>query len=218
MTGQGDEAAGGDTTEEGVLARDFLLRVGERIRALRIDREMTVQHLADLSGVSRRLLTQIEHGQANPSLVAVTRIARSLGTESTELIGDTGPAESPIERIPAERYSLVWTSPAGSSAYLLVSTPGVRTADLWSWTLAPGDTYSGLPDPSGSFELFHVTAGRLSIVTDGIEVTMAAGESGRLRSDRPYSYRNNGAEPAVFLRTVALASGTRVARSREQDR
>ncbi|ONM46781.1 helix-turn-helix domain-containing protein [Nocardia donostiensis] len=212
MTGDTNEAAGEDTTEEGVLARDFLLRVGERIRTIRIDRDMTVQHLADLSGVSRRLLTQIEHGQANPSLVAVTRIARSLGTEFTELIGDTGPAESAIERIPTDRYSLVWTSPAGSSAYLLVSTPGVRTADLWSWTLAPGDTYSGLPDPPGSFELFHITAGRLSVVADDVEVTMTAGESARLRSDRPYSYRNNGTEPAVFLRTVALAGGTRVAR------
>ncbi|MEU1980875.1 XRE family transcriptional regulator [Nocardia sp. NPDC019395] len=217
MAGDIDEAAGGNTTEEGVLTRDFLLRVGERIRAIRIDRDMTVQHLADLSGVSRRLLTQIEHGQANPSLVAVTRIARSLGTEFTELIGEAGPTEHAVERIPAERYSLVWTTPAGSSAHLLVSTPGVRTADLWTWTLAPGDVYNGLPDPPGSFELFHITSGRLSVAADGVEVTMTAGESARLRSDRPYSYRNSGTEPVVFLRTVALASGTRSARSRERE-
>ncbi|MFC8046403.1 helix-turn-helix domain-containing protein [Nocardia sp. NPDC057353] len=212
------ERTGEDTTAEGVLAQDFLLRVGARIRAVRIERDLTVQHLAELSGVSRRLLTQIEHGQANPSLVAVTRIARSLGTEFTELIGEAGPAESPIERIPADRYALVWTSPAGSSAHLLVSTLGVRTADLWSWTLVPGDSYSGLPDAPGSFELFHVTAGSLSVLADGVEVTMAAGESGRLRSDRPYSYRNHGTAPAVFLRTVALAGAARNARDPERPR
>ncbi|WP_084525691.1 helix-turn-helix domain-containing protein [Nocardia vaccinii] len=211
-------AGGDDTTGDGVLARDFLLRVGERIRATRIDRGLTVQHLADLSGVSRRLLTQIEHGQANPSLVAVTRIARSLGTEFTELIGAAGPAESAVERVPPERYSLVWTSPAGSSAHLLVSTTGVRTADLWSWTLSPGDSYRGLPDPLGSFELFHVTRGHLSVLADDVEVTMAAGESGRLRSDRPYSYHNHGTDPVVFLRTVALAGNTRTPRSRGDDR
>ncbi|MQY23126.1 helix-turn-helix domain-containing protein [Nocardia macrotermitis] len=213
-----DEVAGGDdTTGDGVLARDFLLRVGERIRGTRIERGLTVQHLADLSGVSRRLLTQIEHGQANPSLVAVTRIARSLGTEFTELIGDAGPAESAVERVPPERYSLVWTSPAGSSAHLLVSTTGVRTADLWSWILAPGDTYRGLPDPPGSFELFHITQGHLTVRADGAEVTMAAGESARLRSDRPYSYHNPAPTPVTFLRTVALAGNPRTPRPKPGD-
>ena len=215
MTGETDETAADNTTEEGVLARDFLLEVGERIRALRIDRDMTVQHLADLSQVSRRLLTQIEHGRANPSLVAITRIARSLGTEFTELLGESGPTEVPVERVPPERYSLVWTTPAGSSAHLLVATPGVRAADLWSWQLAPGDTYNGLADPPGSFELFHITAGRLTVTADELEITMNAGESGRLRSDRPYTYRNNGTQPCTFLRTVTLTSGARFTRSKK---
>ena len=63
---------------EGELARDFLLQVGARIRELRTSRSLTVQQLADDAGISRRLLTQIELGQANPSLVTVTRIARRL--------------------------------------------------------------------------------------------------------------------------------------------
>lgn len=177
-----------------------------------------MQHLADLSGVSRRLITQIEHGQANPSLVAVTRIARSPGTEFTEPIGDAGPAGSAVERVPPEKNSLIWTSPAGSSAHLLVSTTGMRTADLWPWTLSPGDSCRGLPDPPGSCELFHVTRGHLSVLADGVEVTMAAGESGRLRSDRPYGYHNHGAGPVVFLRTVALAGNTRTPRPGDHDR
>lgn len=194
-----------DSTEDGVLTRSFLNQVGSRIRSLRISREMTVQQLADRAEVSRRLLTQIEHGQANPSLVAVTRIARSLGTDFTELLSDALPGEAAIEVVPAEDHLLVWTSPAGSTAHLLVSTPGVRAADLWSWVLVPGDSYGGMPDPQGSFELFHVVSGELTLTADDQVVSIAEGESARLRSDRVYRYVNEGSVPTVFLRTVALA-------------
>ncbi|MDI9897453.1 XRE family transcriptional regulator [Rhodococcus sp. IEGM 1381] len=179
--------------------------MGSRIRSLRIARELTVQQLADQAEVSRRLLTQIEHGQANPSLVAVTRIARSLGTDFTELLSDTVPGEAAIEVVPAEEHLLVWTSPAGSSAHLLVSTPGVRAADLWSWMLMPGDSYGGMPDAQGSFELFHVTDGQLTLTADNEVAVIAAGESARLRSDRVYRYVNDGSVSVTFFRTVALA-------------
>ena len=77
--------AGAETAGE--LAHGFLTEVGSRIRALRAERSMTVQQLADRSQISRRLLTQIELGQANPSLVTITRIARQLGVDFTDLLG-----------------------------------------------------------------------------------------------------------------------------------
>ncbi|KQU47057.1 hypothetical protein ASG84_07935 [Rhodococcus sp. Leaf278] len=194
-----------DGAGDGELTREFLQQIGARIRVLRSRRSLTVQQLADLSDVSRRLLTQIEHGQANPSLVAVTRIARSLGTDFTELVGDSVPGDVAVERISASAHVLVWTSRLGSTAYLLVSTPGIRVADMWLWSLVSGDQYGGRPDSPGSAELFHVLTGELTVRADATEVVISAGESGRLRSDRVYQYINNGPKPVTFLRTVALA-------------
>ena len=91
-----ESAVPGNLTTGGELAQDFLSQVGANIRSLRTKRSLTVQQLADRSQISRRLLTQIELGQANPSLVAVTRIARQLGTKFTNLL-DKPPAETPIE-------------------------------------------------------------------------------------------------------------------------
>ena len=88
-------------------------------------------------------MTQIEHGQANPSLVTVTRIARQLDTEFTSTAG-TGSGPSPPSRCTcADEHMLVWTSDAGSTAHLLEATQS-RSADLWLWRLVPGDTYRGL--------------------------------------------------------------------------
>jgi extradiol dioxygenase family protein/transcriptional regulator with XRE-family HTH domain len=96
----------------GRLQDDFLTLVGSRIRDRRKLAGLTVQELADRAGISRRLLTQIEHGQANPSLVTVTGIARALGVDFTDLLDD-GPAESPVTVVGAAHHRLVWHSPGG---------------------------------------------------------------------------------------------------------
>jgi transcriptional regulator with XRE-family HTH domain len=189
-------------TTEGELARDFLSQVGARVRALRTDQRLTVQQLADRSQISRRLLTQIELGQANPSLVTVTRIARQLGTEFTTLL--EAPVESPLVVHPAGEHVLVWSSEAGSTAYFLEATEESRSADLWLWRLVPGDGYRGQADPARSQELFYVLAGALRITAGDQHVVVPAGASSRLRSDRPYSYANDGDVPAEFVRAVSL--------------
>jgi transcriptional regulator with XRE-family HTH domain len=162
------------------------------------------QQLADRSQISRRLLTQIELGQANPGLVAVTRIARQLGTDLTNLL-DKSPAETPIEVHAAGDHLLVWSTSAGSTAHLLVTTSESRSAHLWLWRLVPGDAYRGQADPARSQELFYILDGSLTLKADDQEVTVPAGASCRLRSDRVYSYRNAGRKPVRFLRTVSLA-------------
>ena len=191
-------------TGRGELASDFLAVVGTRIRELRTARSLTVQQLADRSQISRRLMTQIEHGQANPSLVTVTRIARQLDTEFTALL-EPSVAESAIQTHIRDEHMLVWTSDSGSTAHLLEATAS-RSADLWLWRLVPGDTYRGLADPAQSQELFYVVSGTLTLSTDDEEVTIGAGSSASLRSDRSYTYTNLGKTPAEFVRTVALSS------------
>jgi transcriptional regulator with XRE-family HTH domain len=200
-----DRAAGQDNlTGEGKLAQEFLSQIGANIRARRTQRSLTVQQLADRSQISRRLMTQIELGQANPSLVTVTRIARQLGTEFTDLLGNS-PANTSIEMHAPGGHLLVWSSDAGSTAHLLEATRDSRTVDLWLWRLLPGDSYRGQADPERSQELFYVLAGSLTLSADEQEVIVPAGGSSRLYSDRLYSYSNPGDVPVEFIRTVSLA-------------
>lgn len=189
---------------DGELDRAFLSDVGVRIRARRTELTLTVQELADRTQISRRLLTQIELGQANPGLVTVTKIARQLGTDFTTLLAEQRSDDAVQVTAQADQV-LVWSSDAGSTAHLLVATAGARAADLWRWTLMPGDVYQGRADPALSQELFLVIEGTLVLCVDGVEVSARAGASARLRSDRPYSYANPGQEAVTFVRTVALS-------------
>src|SRR5699024_6539564 len=72
IPGPGSDLAG--TPGEGMRPA-VVEQLGMRIRAARQDQDLSVGALAELSGVSRRMLTQIELGQANPSVSILDRVA-----------------------------------------------------------------------------------------------------------------------------------------------
>ena len=186
-----------------VATNNFLTRVGHRIRRLRKINEMTVQELADLSSVSRRLMTQIELGQANPSLTTVDRIARALGSDFAALSVDIAGVAEIVRVNPPGSESLIWSGAAGSRAWLLVATEARGGAELWRWVLSPGDVYTASPDPDGSEELFEVHSGTLTITTiEASDAHIISGGSARLKSDRQYAYENRCTEPVSFTRIV----------------
>ncbi|MGI5472867.1 helix-turn-helix domain-containing protein [Streptomyces sp. CA-132043] len=186
-------AVGSSATQE------FVTRIGGRIRALRKQRGWSVQQLAEASGVSRRMLTQIELGQANPSLATVDRVARALDTDFAALaLPADGAASAEVEG------TLVWRAPDGSKALLLAATEEPR-AELWRWTLAPGGHYAAEPDRPGAQEIHHVLSGRLTLALAPGPQELGPGQSAVIPTDQEYAYRNEGAEPAVFVRVVTGA-------------
>jgi transcriptional regulator with XRE-family HTH domain len=177
----------------------FVARVGGRIRALRKQRGWSVQRLADASGVSRRLLTDVELGNANPSLATVDRIAHALDTDFAAL------ALPEQERLPGPvDATLVWENASGSQAWLLGATESPRS-ELWRWTLAPGDRYDAEADQSGAQEVHHVLSGVLTLVLASGTQILAVGQTSVIASDRAYAYANDGTGAAVFMRLVAGA-------------
>jgi len=56
----------------------FLLEISKRIKEYRLEKRLTVQELADKSGVSKGLISQIENGRSIPSLPVLFSIIQSL--------------------------------------------------------------------------------------------------------------------------------------------
>jgi transcriptional regulator with XRE-family HTH domain len=182
----------------------FLERVGREVRRRRRSLDLTVQDLAERSGLSRAMLTQVELGHANPSLMTVDKLARALGVDFATLAGAADHNRVAIKG--PDEDVLVWSSPAGSTGRLRIAGSRQGGQELWEWIMVPGDEYAAEPDPTGSEELVLVREGTLTLVVDGDEYTVAAGSCARIGTDCRYGYRNHGDRPVHFVRTTRIAS------------
>ncbi|TKD06224.1 helix-turn-helix domain-containing protein [Polyangium fumosum] len=73
------------------------MKVGARIRALRKERGMSLQDLAEASATSKGHLSSIEHGLAAITIQTVGRIAHALGVPSLCVV--TFPEDGELDRI-----------------------------------------------------------------------------------------------------------------------
>ena len=68
------------------------MTLGERVKATRQARHMTLAALAGTSGLTKGFISQLERGRSNPSLESLRRIAASLGVTAQALMSDQGRA------------------------------------------------------------------------------------------------------------------------------
>lgn len=68
--------------------RDEILRLfGERLRELRTERNLSQEQLAELAGLDRNYIGQIERAERNVALVNIVRIAKALEVQPADLFG-----------------------------------------------------------------------------------------------------------------------------------
>lgn len=65
---------------------DRAIRIGERVRAARLERGMSVSDVAERAGMKRPNLSRLEHGHHEPSLETIERIAQALGVTVAQLV------------------------------------------------------------------------------------------------------------------------------------
>lgn len=167
------------------------------LKRLRQHAGFSQDRLAQASGVSRRMLVAIEAGDSNVSLSTLDRIAAALGVLLPDLIVDReAVAHSPV---------LAWQGKdLDSQAHLLQSAPASRLAELWQWSLAPGERYHSAAAPGEWREMVFVIDGVLTIALPGETITLAAGQSHAYRADGAFDFVNEGEGPLRFLRNVVI--------------
>jgi transcriptional regulator with XRE-family HTH domain len=69
-------------------------RIGSKIKALRLSRKKTLQEVADDTGFSPALISQVENNNVSPPIATLSRIARVLGVRVGYFFRDEGPEEA----------------------------------------------------------------------------------------------------------------------------
>ncbi len=177
----------------------ILSHLSDNVRRLRQAQGLSQQGLADRARLSRRMILAIENQGANVSLSNLDRLAAALGISLSDLIR---PADRPDNR---RIEAVAWRGSAMESQGVLLGTaPATREAELWLWSLGPGERYDSEAESGNWHEMLLVLEGRLAIESADGRQEIATGDFLIFSSAEPYVFANAGAGTVRFVRNVVL--------------
>jgi len=181
------------------------IHIGPRVRALREAMDLSLRDLAERSGVSAPMLSQVERGETSPTLQIASRIAAGLELRLSQLLRLDESGTVTIVRGNERRRG---GAPDRGHAFevLTAPLPGQR-AELSRHTLTAGARTGGAGDPPmhepGSREIALVESGSVVLDIDGERHDLVAGDCVTFDADLPHHFENPGPDDAALLAVVS---------------
>ena len=177
--------------------------VGANLRRLRTRRGLSLERLAQISGVSRAMLGQIELGQSAPTINVLWKIARALEVTFSALISARTQSGALVLRSADSKILTSKDRTFSSRALFPFDEP--RRVEFYELRLGAGATEAADAHPPGTSENLVLTAGELEIDVGGDTHRLEAGDSILFEADSPHAYRNPGRVEAVMYLVMTYA-------------
>ena len=186
---------------------DVHARLAARLRALRADRALTLDGLAERTGVSRSMISLVERGESSPTAAVLDRLAAGLGVTVAALFADQPrPDASPLARR-AEQGT--WRDPGTGYLRRNLSPPSYPSPIELVEVLLPAGSRVAYDTPAsartvGVSQQVWVLDGPLELTVDETTHRLGDGDCLAMRLGGPIAFHNPGDRTARYL--VALAS------------
>ncbi|WP_313810541.1 XRE family transcriptional regulator [Glutamicibacter sp.] len=177
------------------------------VKTARVSRSLTVEALAELSGVSRAMISKIERSEAQPTAVLLSKLATAFGVTLSELIVQ---AEGNQERVSRCRDQPVWTDPDTGYTRRAVSPTSSPSLELVEVVLSVGAEVS-YPRVAYQFtdQQIWVLSGKLRF-QEGQDVhDLAAGDCLQLGAAADCTFSNPGSRNCRYLVVLNKMKPTR---------
>jgi transcriptional regulator with XRE-family HTH domain len=170
-------------------------RLGETVRGLRSRQGLSLRTLATRAGFSPSFVSQIERGQASPSIASLERLAQALGVTLGEFFRPVATAR--VTRL-GERAGLTSAWSHAQIEALGPTGPG-RALESMMITLAPEGQSGGRPNSHGGDEFAFVFEGTVRLTLDAEVYDLARGDAATFPAEIPHRWENVGLEPARIV-------------------
>ncbi|TGV05606.1 cupin domain-containing protein [Alcaligenaceae bacterium 429] len=184
---------------------DESFRFGLRIRELRQQAGLTLQQVANLSGMSAGLISQIERNLTDPSMRSLRMLSMALGTPIARFFDEPEHHHSSeryivrhdeqrrliLNKAGMSKYLTSPDSPGLIEAYLIILEPGARSGEV-KYMDVTGEKFC------------YVLEGKLQVSLDNHSVLLETGDSFRIPTHTQHSFANTSDKPCRFLWNIVL--------------
>lgn len=168
------------------------------LKRLRTERNLSLGGLAELSGVSKVMLSQIEKGESSPTINTLWKIATGLQVSYTRLIEEQ--VEVPL--IIRKNESAVLDEGNGYQVYHYSTANPARDFEFFNSILAPAGSFTSEGHGVNTHEYLLVTKGVMTFLYCNQEYILQEGDFIHFDCSLPHTYQNHEKTPTEFTNIV----------------
>lgn len=174
--------------------------LANNLRTLREDRNLSLDKLSEMTGVSKSMLRQIEIGQSNPTIATIWKIANGLRIPFTALLREQR------QDVVLKGFKSDAPLTADTDSYrlfpLILFNPE-RSFETYYVEIEPGTTLEAEPHQGNAEEHVFVMQGEIEITVAGEGFSVGREQFISFQADRPHRYHNPGDEMAVAIMLIS---------------
>lgn len=182
-----------DAIDHSKHTANTLVAIGNRIRDLRRERELTLTTLSEMTGLSASMLSLVERGKTSASIGTLIVISSALGVQMSEFLADQ--AVKPHGNLVRLSDQQVYDTVQGVRRRILSEDPE-RGIEIAINIYQPDTGNSPTPVRHAGYEYGFLIEGELNVEIDGAEYLLQAGDLISYQSTLPHRLWNNGQENA----------------------
>lgn len=171
-----------------VRIRNELGHVAPRLRAARSKKDLTLDDLAEKTGISKSTLSRLESGQRKPSLELLLPVVAALGITLDDIVSAPAIVDPRIAQKPTRAEGRTYTPLS-----LHAGEPQAFKIHI------PASDRKVSPRTHEGFEWLFVLEGRLRLVLGEHDIVMGPGEAAEFDTRTPHWMGASGAGPVEIL-------------------
>ncbi|HPF47426.1 MAG: helix-turn-helix transcriptional regulator [Alphaproteobacteria bacterium] len=179
--------------------------IGLKIKQLRSARNLTLDQLANQSGVSKSMLSQIERNKTNPTVATLWSMTQALGVDISELLGSKPSSQDKKKHISVTKsHQTPEIQSADGKCTLKILGPLdlVSKVEWYDVFIEQGGILESDPHVKGTKEHLTVLDGDISVTSDEQEMILSTGDTARYDADVDHSIRNISKKTAHVILLV----------------
>ena len=171
-------------------------RISENLRQIRKEKKLSLDSMAEQTGVSKSMLGQIERGESSPTVAKLWKIATRLHISFTALLEGRQTETQLIQR---GEVSPLLSDEGRFRLFPFFPYDAERRFEMLSIELEPGTRSESVPHEDGTEEFVLVFEGALRLTVDGV---VEAGEGIRYLANKPHVYECHGTQKTKICMVI----------------
>ena len=175
------------------------IKVGKNLQKIRKNRGLSLDNVAELTGVSKAMIGQIERGDSNPTISILWKIVNGLRISFTSLM-DNEPTN--VSVITIDNVEPFLEDSDQYKVFPFFPFDPIKKFEIFHVEILPYTKHESEAHNEGVEEYIIVVDGTLELTVDGSTYTARKGNAIHFTANYPHIYRNPTSEKTTYITII----------------